>query len=171
MDLITIIKMLFEMRQDVVLALAGKGTRTEHLKEKVKEWGLEQHVQFLGFVSEEDKQVLLNATDIFVIASEAELQSIATLEAMAQGCAVLAADFKSSAVVELVTGAGCGVGYDPTALECAAQQIHHWLCNPEVLKHLQSKALESAQQYDLLSVGRRLISVYEAVLHDHKTKM
>src|SRR5690606_41759864 len=49
-------------------------------------------VRFLGFVPEEDLPLVYRAADAFAISGIAELQSIATLEAMASGLPVVAAD-------------------------------------------------------------------------------
>jgi glycosyltransferase involved in cell wall biosynthesis len=58
-------------------------------------------VHFTGFVPDADLPLLLNSADAFVMPSHAELQSIVTLEAMASGLPVLAAN--ACALPELVT--------------------------------------------------------------------
>jgi len=62
---------------------------------------LEGRVVFIGFVHPDDLPALYNSADIFVMPSPEELQSIATLEAMACGKPVLAADAR--ALPELVS--------------------------------------------------------------------
>jgi glycosyltransferase involved in cell wall biosynthesis len=58
-------------------------------------------VQFLGFVPGPDLPGLYRLADVFAIASEAELQSLTTMEAMATGLPVVAA--RSCALAELVS--------------------------------------------------------------------
>lgn len=88
-------------RKEIQLAIVGKGgfrTELEHLRDKA---GLYDAIVFPGFVPGEDLPLLLNSVDIFAMPSHAELQSIATLEAMASGLPILAA--RARALPELVT--------------------------------------------------------------------
>jgi glycosyltransferase involved in cell wall biosynthesis len=74
------------------LVIAGKGSRLEQLKEYAREQGLTERVTFTGLVSDEEKIALLQNAELYAITSPAELQSIATLEAMACGLPVVAVD-------------------------------------------------------------------------------
>jgi 1,2-diacylglycerol 3-alpha-glucosyltransferase len=88
-------------RKEIQLAIVGKGgfrTELEHLRDKS---GLYDAIVFPGFVPDEDLPLLLNSVDLFAMPSHAELQSIATLEAMASGLPILAA--RARALPELVT--------------------------------------------------------------------
>jgi len=86
----------------VQLAIAGQGRHFEAVEKQAWDLGLLQSGQVVltGHVPGEDLPLLLNAADVFVMASEAELQSIATLEAMACGRPILAAEAR--ALPELV---------------------------------------------------------------------
>ncbi len=88
-------------RNDVQLVVAGKGTISHELQALAKSLGLGNCVRFTGFIPHEDLHVLLNSVDIFSMPSEAELLSIASLEAMACGRPVLLAD--AIALPDLVT--------------------------------------------------------------------
>jgi glycosyltransferase involved in cell wall biosynthesis len=87
---------------NVQLAIAGQGRHSETVEKQARDLGLRQSGQVVltGHVPAEDLPLLLNSADAFVMASEAELQSIATLEAMACGRPILAADAR--ALPELV---------------------------------------------------------------------
>jgi len=83
------------------LAIAGGGLQGQALHHQAHQLGLEDHVVFLGYVAAEDLPALYVSSDIFVMPSPEELQSIATLEAIACGKPVLAANMR--ALPELVT--------------------------------------------------------------------
>ncbi len=68
-------------------------------------------VRFPGFVPEADLPGLYRLADVFAIASEAELQSLATMAAMASGLPVLAAD--AGALGELVHAGENGFLFRP----------------------------------------------------------
>lgn len=69
------------------LFIIGSGPQSESLQRQVEVLGINKHVSFLGSLSEDEKlNVLKNYSDVFISASWREGVSIATLEAMAQGC-------------------------------------------------------------------------------------
>src|SRR5699024_2157673 len=93
---------------DVQLVIVGGGPLQERLRQEIAARQLSCRVRLAGFVSEAEKRALLANTELFVMPSPAELQSIATLEAMAAGCAVAAFGHASSAVPTLVREAQAG---------------------------------------------------------------
>lgn len=74
--------------QDVRFVIIGSGQSEEHLRALVKSLGLHNNVIFTGFRS--DIVDCLAAFDIFVLPSLAEYHSIALLEAMCAGKAIVA---------------------------------------------------------------------------------
>jgi 1,2-diacylglycerol 3-alpha-glucosyltransferase len=83
-----------------VLALAGTGPDAARLRSLARQHGVADRVRFLGFVPDEDLPGLYRLADAFAIASQAELQSLATMAAMASGLPVVAVD--AGALAELV---------------------------------------------------------------------
>ncbi|GLZ75761.1 hypothetical protein Afil01_05680 [Actinorhabdospora filicis] len=77
-------------RLGVQIALAGTGPQREELRALAENLGAD--LKLLGFVPDEDLHLVYAAADVFVMPGVAELQSIATLEAMASGLPVVAAD-------------------------------------------------------------------------------
>ena len=88
-------------RDDIQFCVAGHGAALGKLKRMAHELELGDLVRFTGFVPNEDLPCLINSLDAFVMPSEAELLSIASLEAMACGRPMLAAN--AVALPELVT--------------------------------------------------------------------
>ena len=87
-------------RDDFQLAIAGCGLYEQILRKQMHSLGLEGRVIFIGYVAPEDLPSLYNSADIFAMPSPEELQSLATLEAMACGKPILAANAR--ALPELV---------------------------------------------------------------------
>ena len=85
---------------DAQVAIAGAGPDEARLRAQAERLGLTRNVRFLGFVPSADLPGLYRLADIFAIASEAELQSLTTMEAMATGLPVVAVD--AGALGELV---------------------------------------------------------------------
>ncbi|MEU4330554.1 glycosyltransferase [Nonomuraea dietziae] len=77
---------------DAQVALVGKGNQREPLERLARRIGVGDRVFFLGFVPDEAMPQAFAAADAFAMPGVAELQSIATLEAMASGLPVVAAN-------------------------------------------------------------------------------
>lgn len=147
-----------------VLAVAGRGPMSARLPELARRAGVEDHVHVLGFVAERRKRALLRATDIFLMPSEAELQSIATLEAMSEGCPVLTADYPTSAVPELVAGCGAGEAYPAGRADRGAEVLLGLLGDDRRLAEYRRAARASAGSFELPAIGRRLEALYEELI-------
>jgi len=74
------------------LEVVGDGARREEWAALAAGLGLGERVRFRGFVSEEELLAAYARAAVFVMPGVAELQSLATLEAMAAGTPVIAAD-------------------------------------------------------------------------------
>jgi len=83
-----------------VLVLAGSGPDEARLRSLARHYGVAERVLFTGFVPDDDLPGLYRLADVFAIASQAELQSLATMSAMASGLPVVAVD--AGALAELV---------------------------------------------------------------------
>ena len=163
-DLLEIMSDLSDSRGDVRLVVAGDGPLRRKLERQASELGLKGRVDFRGYVSGRDKHDLLEAGDLFLMPSPTELQSIATLEAMARRCAVVALEADSSAVCGMVRAAGCGICYGAGETDEAAGEIHELLSQPRKLRRLQENAAAAAVAHDVRESGRRLAEIYTSLL-------
>jgi glycosyltransferase involved in cell wall biosynthesis len=85
--------------------VVGRGDQEVHLKEQVKNLGIERYVYFLGL--RQDISRLLSIMDVFVLPSLSEGLSVATLEAMASARPVVATRVGGNA--ELVADGETGI--------------------------------------------------------------
>ncbi|MCL4560954.1 MAG: glycosyltransferase [Chloroflexi bacterium] len=106
-------------RENTQLVIGGNGAQRGELLAMVRQLDLGQKVVFTGYIPHEDLPLLLNSADIFVMPSPEELQSIATLEAMACGKPILAANAR--ALPELVTQGVNGVLFRPNDVQDASR--------------------------------------------------
>ncbi len=163
-DLLEIVAALARLRKDARLVVAGDGPLRRKLERRAAELGVKNAVRFLGYVSGRDKHDLLTAGDLFLMPSPTELQSIATLEAMAHQCAVVALQADTSAVCEIVRNARCGVCYETGRMDEAASEIDRLLNEPNELRKLQDNAERAALAHDVRKSGRRLEEIYASLL-------
>jgi glycosyltransferase involved in cell wall biosynthesis len=120
-----------------VLVLAGAGPDERRLRSLARHYGVADRVVFTGFVPDADLPGLYRAATVFAIASEAELQSLVTMAAMASGLPVVAVD--AGALAELVhageNGFLAGPGRAAEVADCL-----DLLCRDAGLRGRMSKA-------------------------------
>ena len=149
-------------REDFQVAIAGFGLQEGALRHQAQSLGLDGHVSFAGYVPPEDLPALYNSADIFVMPSPEELQSIATLEALACGKPVLAAEAR--ALPELVKHGVNGYLFRPGDSAAAACWMKKMLeCRDEWPRMGQSAA-ESVQRHSLIKSIRSYEQLYRSVL-------
>ncbi len=139
-----------KMTQDVHLAIASTGPAEGDLRAKVEELNLMDRVSFLGFIPDRDLAPLYRLADVFAIPSEAELQSLATMQAMACGLPVVAAD--AYALPELVHHDINGFLFQRGNSEEMAQYLDVLVTEKELRKQMGSKSLEIIVRHDRTQV-------------------
>ncbi|HEY1198242.1 MAG TPA: glycosyltransferase family 4 protein [Thermoplasmata archaeon] len=87
---------------DVLFVIAGEGPEYERLIQLAAKLGIGDRVMFLGKVSEEEREVLLAGSSVFVLPSVVEPFGIAALEAMAAGVPTIVS--RTSGVAEMSRG-------------------------------------------------------------------
>lgn len=137
-----IIKALSELKKtsEYQLVIAGFGNAMEDLKKLSTELGVQDNVVFTGFIDESDKPSIYNLSDLFVISSPAELQSIVTLEAMASAKPVIAVDV--AALHELVHNGENGYLFKENDHNDLAQKIEKILSDSKIAKNFGRESLE-----------------------------
>ena len=149
-------------RTDVQLAIAGRGSARKELIALAEELKLGDRVHFTGFIPNEDLHPLLNSADVFVMPSEAELLSLATLEAMACGRPVLLAN--AVALPELVTEGVNGYLFKPSDPIDAAKYIDILAGECERWPAMGQASVEMAQFHGLDNTVTHYEILYEHLL-------
>jgi 1,2-diacylglycerol 3-alpha-glucosyltransferase len=125
---------------NVQLAIAGTGSGRAGLTALVETLGLAKEVVFLGYVPASDLPDLYRAASVFCMPSPEELQSIASLEAMASGKPVIAADAR--ALPELVTTETNGYLFKSGNVDSMAAAFQ-WMLNHRSLWNSMGRASRS----------------------------
>ncbi len=141
--------------------VAGKGSYLAELQQLIEELGVSRQVVCTGFVPDEDLPLLLNSADVFVMLSHAELQSIATLEAMASGLPVLAANAR--ALPELVTTGVNGVLVAPDDVADTQRGLLTLLNSQSRWAEMGTASRAKAQQHARSSSIQRYAEWYQQV--------
>jgi glycosyltransferase involved in cell wall biosynthesis len=112
------------------LVVIGDGELRGALRERIRDLGLDDHVELTGSLPREQVASRLRGADLFILPSRYEGSPLALMEAMASGLACVATDV--SGVRELITGGATGrivpVGI-PAAMAAAIVELlsNHWV--------------------------------------------
>ncbi|MCW3493092.1 glycosyltransferase [Microbacterium sp. SSM24] len=146
---------------DVRFDIVGKGDQRRNLEELMLQLGLSDRVHFHGHTTDEELRALLTNASLFVIASIAELQSIATMEAMASGLPIVAAD--AVALPHLVHDGENGYLFEPGNVDDLVAKLTTVLTqSPEERLRMQQASLEGVKVHDM----KRTLDTFEALYRD-----
>jgi LmbE family N-acetylglucosaminyl deacetylase len=151
---------------EAILVLAGTGGVEASLTRLATQLGLGERVRFLGDVPHDRVHQLFAACDIFVMPGDSESLSIATLEAMASGLPVLAAN--SMALPELVKPGVNGLLFQPGSSEDAAVKMQWFVNHRDQWERMGSASMEAAKRHHIPTVMKRFEVVYDQTISRRK---
>ena len=149
-------------RDDIQLVVAGRGSAFDYYQALAESLNLDGRVRFTGFIPKEDLHILLNSVDVFTMPSDAELLSLASLEAMACGRPMLLAN--AVALPELVTPGVNGYLFKPNDAEDAAHYMQLLANQPDRWKEMGKASVEKAQVHSLENTVQRYEEIYKKSL-------
>ncbi len=150
------------------VVICGKGPQLENLEKLTRANGLDNIVEFVGFVSEADKPSYYASADIAVFPSTGgESFGIVLVEAMASGKAcVLGGDNSGySSVLETQPD----LLFDRYSVEALAEKLRYYLDHADERKAMALWGATYAQQFDNAVVGQELLQRYHQALHKRRS--
>lgn len=154
---------------DAHMMIVGSGVDLENEQQIATELGLDDCVTFTGRVPEEDKADLHRVGTVFAVASPAELQCIAALEAMASGQPVVAVD--AGALGELCHDGQNGYLFDLDDHAMAAEKIMAVLDDPKKREAFSKESLNIARSHDLTHTIEQFTGLYQQVIEQKKAEL
>jgi glycosyltransferase involved in cell wall biosynthesis len=143
---------------DVQVQIVGDGEARRQLEARARELGITDRTTFMGKVSYDELRAALTRTTVFGMPSRAELQSIATMEALASGLPVVAAN--AMALPHLVHPGENGYLYEPGDVDAMAGYLERVLkASPAELTRLKKGALKTVEPHDI----NRTLDTFEAL--------
>jgi glycosyltransferase involved in cell wall biosynthesis len=139
------------------LIVAGTGPQQRRLRARAARLGLDGRVSFAGFVPDADLPGLYRLADAFAVASEAELQGLTTMDAMASGLPVVAAD--ACALGELVCHGRNGFLFRPGDSGQLAARLDTLTGDPGLRARMAAESLRLIGEHD----RRRWLAEWESL--------
>ncbi|MBF2015717.1 MAG: glycosyltransferase family 4 protein [Rivularia sp. T60_A2020_040] len=152
---------------NAILELVGDGELRQDLEKQVAELGLENNVNFRGWMKREQASKLLCECDVFVMPSLREAGGNAVLEAMALGLPVIATKWAGPANT---LHPDCGIWVEPTSIEAFvdgfAQAMIKLANSPQLRRQMGEAAPQRVRTnyFDWDSKVDRIIEIFYETL-------
>jgi glycosyltransferase involved in cell wall biosynthesis len=138
--------------------IAGDGSQKKYLNDLAKELKIADRVSFLGHITEEELPLAYERATVFAMPSIAELQSIATMEAMASGRPVVAAN--AMALPHLVHHGDNGYLFEPDDVDDFYQcLLKIATADQKELNRLSENSIHLIQSHDI----KRTLAIFEGL--------
>ena len=144
------------------LMIVGDGTDRDSLRWQTHELGIESNITFTGKVTDDEIVELHKVGTVFVMPSPMELQSIATLEAMASGKPIVAVD--AGALGELCQDRVNGYLCEQDNDEQIALGIINILTDKEKQTEFSAASLAIARTHDLEHTLDEFEAIYTGLI-------
>lgn len=147
---------------DWILQIAGGGNPEsfEKYKQLAKECGVEDKVQFLGYVA--DPLPLYRVASIFVLSSRYEAFGMVLIEAMSQGCACIACDYKGRQS-EIITNEKDGLLCAPDDVDSLAQAMRRVMIDEELRNTCQENAPIRAADFSVNDIEKKWETIFREI--------
>lgn len=143
---------------NATLEFIGGGDLLNPMKQQIKNLGLDDRVQFRGYVTDEQLKESLQAAKVFAMPSIAELQSIATMEAMATALPVVGAN--AMALPHLIHDGENGYLFAPNDVDDLTDKLTRVLsADKKELLRLKKNSLKFIKGHDI----NRTLDTFEAL--------
>ncbi len=153
---------------DFQFLIVGCGKEKDNLEYLVKSYSISDKVIFTGYITESDLIKLYKISDIFLTASEIELQGISIMEAMASGLPIVASS--AMAIPELVLDGVNGYLFEPGNIKNASEKILLLIKNETLRKDLGKNSYTLIQKHDFNKTLDGFEKIYFDVLSSIKRK-
>jgi glycosyltransferase involved in cell wall biosynthesis len=156
------------LKTDKKLVIVGDANYTDDYFNYLKTLaGDNKNIIFTGNQSGKALTELYSNAYLFVQPSEAEGLSIALLEAMSYGRAVLCSDIEPNK--EVVTD--IGMTFASRSISDLSQKLHYLLIHPEIVEIMGKELKERVRtEYDWENVTRKTIALYKSLICENTKK-
>jgi glycosyltransferase involved in cell wall biosynthesis len=142
-----------------LVVVGAKGWLTEGIFAALEESGIKEHVQFPGYVADEDLPAVYNLAGLFVFPSLYEGFGIPPLEALA--CGVPVACSNAPSLPEVVGDAA--LTFEPTDVEAMADAMLRLLTDSDLRAGLISRGRDRATHFTWAAAATDLLAAYREV--------
>lgn len=150
---------ILETNPEYRLIIVGDGKMRPLMEQQQRDFGIAiDRIEWTGKVAYERLVELYNQMDIVWVPSRSEGFGLSAIEAMAQGCAVVASN--AGGLAEVVHDGKDGLLFQSESADELASKTKQLISNTELLSTLRRNAITNAQQYTFDNYAKRIKSLY-----------
>lgn len=148
------------------LIIVGKGEMEEELKELARDIGLASRTHFMGEVSEEEKIVLLYASDVVVLPSTESQESFGLIQLEAMACSRPVISTRLPTGVPFVNLDGVtGLVVEPGSSYPLASALNRLFRDRSLARRMGEAGRKRAtEHFNLQQMGQKVFRIYQEVL-------
>lgn len=148
---------------DISLVLVGDGNARKKLEKLARELKIDSQVTFSGYVTgAQAKKEYFAVADCFVISSSVELQSLVTMEAMAQALPVVAVN--AGALPELCKNNKNGYTFAENDYEQLSEKLYKLFASPADMGKFSKESLSMIQKHDYKLTWKKYDEMYKKLM-------
>ena len=152
------------IKDDVAIVIVGGGPLYENLKDMVKALNLENKVYLLGRV--DNINSVIKDSDLFCLPSveRAEAFGLVLVEALYFGKPLITTNIEGSGMNYVNQDEVTGFVVPPKNPKALADAINKILSDNNLYERFSKNARERFKEFDISSIGDKIVSLYEEVL-------
>jgi glycosyltransferase involved in cell wall biosynthesis len=159
-----------EKNPEASLIIVGQGIKREALEIMARESSVSAQIKFLGpFIGENRKKLfdIYHASDLFVMPSTSETQSMVTLEAMAAGMPIALA--RAGALPELALGHD-NILFAPDNPRELEKIIEYFYAHPEIRQEMGQEAKNFVKKFTVEAMADQWEKIYQNAIKNYARK-
>jgi len=163
-DLLEAIPLVIKRKPSTMFILCGKGD-IEDCKKICKEKGINDHVEFLGWIDGQNKIDVICSADVFVLPSYFEALPNAIIEAMAAGLPIISTNV--GGIPDIIQDGVNGFLVQPGDIQAIADRILKLLADKALREKIgERNSMKAKSTFDVNVVIEQLCQIYHELLED-----
>ena len=154
---------LIKEKADFQYLVVGNGKEKINLEKIAEASTIYNKTFFTGQITDYELSQLYKLSDIFLTASEIELQGISIMEAMASGLPVVASN--SMAIPELVSNGINGYLFEPGNIREASDKILLLINDIDLRKKMGENSINLIKKHDFKNTLDEFEAIYQSLIH------
>ena len=141
------------------LVVVGDGSLRSSMKQQAIELGCAEHIQWAGRQPQEELNKWYSQMDIVLMPSRSEGFGLTAIEAMANGCVVVASNV--GGLPEVVRDGVCGLLHHSEDIKDMADKISLLISDIDIYNRLQAQSLREVEKYSFEHYAELINDMYK----------
>ena len=150
-----------KVHHEVMLIVVGDGSLKERMMEQARELGCEDAIEWAGRLAQEKLAEWYQKMDIVLMPSRSEGFGLTAIEAMDNGCVVVASNV--GGLPEVVRDGEVGLLHRTEDIDDMAEKICRLIDNPELMDGMKGRVKEYVERFSYERYKGLIIDLYQKI--------